>query len=50
LKQEKNDSFALGSSQFLKYLQGNLQNLTVTTMLLQNLVKKKLPPLKVKLL
>ena len=43
-------SFALGSSQFLKYLQRNFQNLTFTMMLLHNLVKKKLPPLKVKLL
>ena len=39
-------SFALGSSQFLKFLQGNFQNLTFTMVLLHNLVKKRYPPSK----
>ena len=37
-------SFALSSSQFLKYLQGNFQNLNFTIVLLHNLLKKITPP------
>ena len=41
---ENSLSFALGSSQFLKYLQGKFQNLTFTMMLLQNLLTKNVTP------